>query len=130
MTTRRWIKYGGKKYDVMEATQRAAIGDLLELHREAGMSVRKISNVLTSLADMESILDIYDEPDRLSVWPAMLFLCLRKAGHREFTWADALAVSLVDIQLDIETEEAGEGDPKVSDPTTSDELDDAATTTS
>ena len=130
MTTRRWIKYEGRKYDVMEATQRATIGDLLELHRDAGMSVRKISTVLTGLADMKSILDIYDEPARLEVWSAMLFLCLRKAGRREFTWDDALSVSLVDIALDIETPEEGAGDPKVSDPPTPGELDGEATTTS
>ena len=129
MSTRRWIQYEGQKYDVMAATQRAAIGDLLELHREARMSVRKIGDVLTGLKDMSSILDIYDSPERLEIWPAMLFLCKRKAGDRGFTYAQALAVSLVDVQLLIDTEEVEDG-PKVSDPPTPDEPAGEAPTTS
>lgn len=130
MTTRRWIEYGGQKFDLMAATQQAAIGDLLELHREAGMSVRKIGDVLVELKDMESILDIYDTPERLEVWPAMLFLCKRKAGDRGFTYAQALAVSLVDVQIIIERDDEDDADPKDSAPPTPDEHDAGATTTS
>ena len=110
--TKRWIRHQGESYDLQEATQRAAIGDLRELLRVADISARKIADTLMGMSEMESILDVYDSEDRLEVFAAMLFLCRRKAGDRDFTWADALATSLIDIQLVVEVDEEEEADPK------------------
>src|SRR5690349_1330678 len=105
----KWLHYEGVKYDLMAATQRARIGDLVELNRLSGISVRKIADVLIGMGGMESILDVYDEPERLEVFAAMLFLCKRKAGE-PFTWDEALGTSLIDITLDFG--EVVEADPK------------------
>lgn len=130
MTTARWIEYRGVRYDLTEATQQATIGTLLELHRVAGMSVRKVSEVLIGMGDMTSILDVFDSPERLEVWPAMLFLCKRKAGDADFTWEQALSVSLYDVHLVIDEPGEADADPKVSDPRTPDESDGEEPTTS
>jgi len=114
----KWLTYEGEKYDLMGATQRARIGDLVELNRLSGISVRTIADTLIGMGEMKSILDVYDDPERLEVFAAMLFLCKRKAGEA-FTWDEALGASLVDISLDFG--EVSEEDPKALSPQTPDE---------
>lgn len=107
----RWLTFEGVRYDLREATQKPLIRDLIELKKQAGISVRTIADVLIGMGEMNSILDVYDEVDRLEVFAAMLFLCKRKAGE-DYTWNDALSVSLIDITIEFDEEEGEESDPK------------------
>jgi len=122
MTTRKWIEYHGEKYDIQPATQEASIRDLKELLRVGGISVAKIAATFKGMKDMQSNLDVYEDPERLDLFAALLFLCLRKAGRRDFTWDDAQDTPMVDIVLVFELDDAeGDADPKASDPRTLDE---------
>jgi len=75
------------------------------------------------MREMGSLLEVYESVERLDFFAASLFLCLRKAGRKDFTWKDALEVPLSDITLVVDVEdEGGDADPKVSDPQTLAEL--------
>lgn len=118
--TQRWIEFEGVRHDITEATQRGAIGDLRELLKVSGVSVAKIARTLYEMGEMDSILGVYESEDRLEAFAALLFLCLRKSGRRDFTWEDALATSMMDIRLVVEVDEEDEADPKAPAPSTPD----------
>jgi hypothetical protein len=109
------LGYKGESFDIQDATNNGTIGDVRELLKESGVSVWKIGRTLIGMEEMGSLLEVYESVDRLDFFAAALFLCLRKAGRKDFTWSDALAVPLSDITLIIDVREGGDADPKVSD---------------
>ena len=124
MTTRQreTIRYQGVEYDLQEATREATIGDARELLKVGGVAVSDIAKALMGMGEMQSAVEVFDKVERLEAFAAMLFLCLRKAGRKDFTWADALDVPMVHIQLVIYTpDEEEDADPKAPDLPTPDE---------
>ena len=118
MTTRQreTIRFEGVEYDLQDATRRATIGDARELLKVGGIAVSDIAKALIGMGEMQSAIEVFDKVERLEAFAAMLFLCLRKAGRKDFTWDDALATPMVDITLVIHTgEEVEDDDPKAPD---------------
>lgn len=125
----------GREYDLTEAVQRPAIGDVVDLKRATKdlgepVSVRKITDAIEDLGGVflsigdggtvrdlgDAMLDYFDDIDHLLAFSAMVFLCRRKAGE-PCTWEAALRVSPADVQLRVDVESVeDEADPK--DPST------------
>ena len=112
------VEFEGETFDFRQSTNEASIRDLKELLRVSGISMAKVAATFKGMRDIDSQLDVYDTEERLDLFAAVLFLCKRKAGYREFTWEDAQDAPMSHISLIVEVTEGDDADPKVSDPQT------------
>jgi uncharacterized protein (DUF433 family) len=116
-----WLVIEGDRFDIQEALGKASIRTLVDLQKSAGISVNTIVDTLAALGEMEDPRELFNSVERLYVFAALVFLCRRKAGEK-LSFDDATEVSLADVRIDFEDDEAEvASDPK--DPQTLEERD-------
>jgi hypothetical protein len=106
------IRLAGVTYDMTEAINGAAIGDLKFLKRTYGLSVKTIQEVFSSLETVDDNFDgiaLLDDDVFLDNIQAVIWLTHRKQGERDFTFEQAGEVSFRDIQI-IDDDEVDEVD--------------------